>query len=187
MTTDRAWSTELHFDPFVRQIAPRLLNFFARRVSQLDDAGDCLGETLLVLWRRRKDLPSHEDERAAWAFGVAHGVLLNHRRTALRRMSLTARLREELVIWSATTEQINPAAEQLRSALSAIRPGDRDLVLLVAWEGFSLQEAASILGIRPAAARARYSRARARLRTLLSGGETVSTGEESRNETRAKQ
>jgi len=51
--------------------------------------------------------------------------------------------------------------------LSHLRPLDRELILLVAWEGFSLGEAATILKISPTATRARYSRARARLIKLL--------------------
>ena len=43
------------------------------------------------------------------------------------------------------------------------------VLLLVAWEGFGVGEAGAVLGISDQAARARYSRARTRLRRTLGG------------------
>jgi RNA polymerase sigma-70 factor (ECF subfamily) len=44
---------------------------------------------------------------------------------------------------------------------------DRELLLLVAWEGLSPNEVAKVLGISSLAARSRLHRARRRLRALI--------------------
>ena len=51
----------------------------------------------------------------------------------------------------------------LRGALQALRPDDRDLILLVAWEELDAAGAAQVLGIGVTAARVRLHRARRRL------------------------
>jgi RNA polymerase sigma-70 factor (ECF subfamily) len=45
---------------------------------------------------------------------------------------------------------------------------EEELIVLVHWEGFSVAQAAIIIGIRPGAARMRYHRARLRLLAALS-------------------
>jgi RNA polymerase sigma-70 factor (ECF subfamily) len=52
-------------------------------------------------------------------------------------------------------------------ALGQLRSVDRDLILLVAWDGLSPSAACSVLGLRPVTARSRLHRARQRLAALL--------------------
>ena len=56
---------------------------------------------------------------------------------------------------------------ELARALAALDARDRELVLLVAWEGLSLAEAAAALGCRSGTAAVRLHRARRRLHTAL--------------------
>ncbi|TFC63078.1 RNA polymerase sigma factor [Cryobacterium sp. TMB1-7] len=151
-------------EEFIRSIADEVLAYFARRVTPHEDAADCLSETLLVLWRRRDTLPQVDAERRAWSFGVAHNVLAAHRRSGARRLALTGRLRDELSVWPIAPESSDDAAI---TALASLSARDQELVTLVVWEGLSIAEAGIIIGIRPEAARARYSRARRSLRTRL--------------------
>ncbi|MCU1407713.1 MAG: DNA-directed polymerase specialized sigma subunit, sigma24 [Glaciihabitans sp.] len=151
------------FDETVRPLMPALLAYFARRVSPTEDAADCLSETLVVLWRRRSELPEETGEMRAWSFGVAKGVLANHQRSQLRRGRLSGRLREEISL-------APPAAavdHTLREAMAKLAPADRELVMLIAWDGFGVAEAGALLGLSPVVARARYSRARKTLREQL--------------------
>jgi RNA polymerase sigma-70 factor (ECF subfamily) len=149
---------------FIRSIAPELLAYFARRVMPNEDAADCLSETLLVLWRRRDRLPSDHGDRRAWSYGVAHRVLAAHRRSGVRHLSLTARLRDELRHHPIAPESDDDVATK---ALASLSPRDQELVSLVVWEDLTVAQAASVLGIRADAARARYSRARRALRARL--------------------
>lgn len=156
--------TATDIDAFVRSIAHELLGYFARRVTPEEDAADCLSETLLVLWRRHDRFPARHEERRAWSYGIARRVLAAHRRAGIRRLAITTRLREEL-----QREPIAPASndDAAITALSSLPERDRELVCLIAWEGLGVAEAGAVLGLRPDAARARYSRARRRLRAHL--------------------
>ena len=69
-------------------------------------------------------------------------------------------------------------ARPLKAALSALRPYDREVLLLVAWEGLTPAEAAVALGIPHGTARSRLHRARVTLRLALARGETPDNGKE---------
>jgi len=60
-----------------------------------------------------------------------------------------------------------PALRALLPALRALPPGERDVLLLVAWEQLTPAEAAEVLGIPQGTARSRLHRARAALRPVL--------------------
>jgi RNA polymerase sigma-70 factor (ECF subfamily) len=66
--------------------------------------------------------------------------------------------------WDAVDERLDAWAERgrLRAALAVLTDSDRELLLLVGWEGLSQAEAATALGISPGAARVRLHRARKR-------------------------
>ncbi|HEV7951071.1 MAG TPA: sigma-70 family RNA polymerase sigma factor [Glaciihabitans sp.] len=153
------------FEEYIESISAEVLAYFARRVHNRDDAADCLSETLLILWRRRDNIPSAFDDKRAWTFGVAHGVLQNYQRSGIRRLALADRLRDQLLTQPATEEP--EGNDALTRALASLKDADRELVTLIAWEGLNLIQAAAILNINHAAARTRYSRARLRLRRAL--------------------
>ncbi len=66
--------------------------------------------------------------------------------------------------WDAVDARLDAEANrgQLRSALTVLSERDRELLLLVAWEGLTPAEAAEVLGIGSVAARSRLHRARRR-------------------------
>jgi len=140
-----------------------LLNYFRRRVAVEEDAADLVAETYLVLWRRIDSVPEGREDARCWAFGVARGVLANHSRGVRRRLSLADRLRDELRTGSrgATTEcaEVDGLLEQLDTT-------DRDLLTLTCWDGLTLTQAATVLGLNPSTARVRVHRARQRLQSL---------------------
>ena len=146
----------------VRRTGPDLLAYFVRRVADREDAADCVAETFVVLWRRRDSVPTDDDAARAWLFGIARKVLSSFLRGRLRRSNLADRLRLEL-----REDAVAPRDTELEEALGRLRRDDAELVRLVAWEGFGVEEAGAVLGLSPAASRKRYSRARASLRALL--------------------
>ena len=153
------------FAEYVRDVAPDLLAYFVRRIRPSEDAADCVAETMVVLWRRRAELPEDHDAARAWAFGIARGVANNHRRSGSRRLALADAVRA--AVQARAIPNPGELRTELADALATLREADRELVLLVAWEGLSLESAAMVLGITAVAARARYSRARAKLRAVL--------------------
>ena len=101
-----------------------------------------------------------------WLFGVARGTLLNHSRGERRRWALADRIRSH-VSQELSTAPADAGAE-VRDAISRLDPDLAELVRLVHWDGFSLTDAAELLGIPASTARGRYQRAKAELRAALS-------------------
>ena len=144
-------------------LIPALSSYFVRRLDNREDAADAVSETLVVLWRRERSVPRDDEGRRRYAFGVARNVLAAARRGRIRHHALSSTLLADAAD-DAAAELLDL---DLRAALAAMSERDREIVLLVAWEGFGVAEAGAVLGLKPDAARARYSRARARLRAAL--------------------
>lgn len=145
---------------------PELVGYFLRRLGDPDDAADAAADALVILLGKRHSLPTGLEEMRRYSYGVAHKVLLRARRGRVRRTELATRLRAEL------PDAVPPpsiADDRLVRALARLHEKDRELLLLVAWEGFGVAEAGALLGLRAESARKRYSRVRARLRAELSG------------------
>ena len=144
--------------------ADDLLAFFERRVVPRADAADLLAETLIVGWRRAADLPDDELGARRWLFGIARNVLLNAERGSRRRHRLANRVRAALTVAE------SPAADagaEVRDALTRLEPDLAEIVRLVHWDGFTLADAAEIVGIPASTARGRYQRAKEELRVAL--------------------
>lgn len=140
-----------------------------RRLGDRDAAEDATTEVFVVAWRRADAVPAGEP--LPWLYGVARRVLANHRRGDARRRAL-----DELVVAapSVAADAVVPDLagavvdrDALRAGLAALSEGDREVVLLVAWEGLTVAEAAVVLGCRRSAAAVRLHRARKRLRAAL--------------------
>jgi RNA polymerase sigma-70 factor (ECF subfamily) len=150
----------------LRSNADDLLAYFERRVKVREDAADLLGETMLQAWRRVAALPAEDTVRQRmWLFTVAANVLANHRRTAGRRSALTERLRRHIAASPMSTDPVEALA--VREAVLHLHAAQRELVMLIHWDGFTIVEAAEILGVNPSTARGRYAAARTALRDAL--------------------
>lgn len=145
--------------------AADMLSYFGRRVQISADAADLLSETFLVAWRRGGRMPADPEQARMWLFGVARRVLANAARGAVRHTDLADKLRGHLQ--TLPTEPVDADTLDVRAALETIPADQSELVRLVLWDGFTLPEAAMILGISESTARGRYQRARAQLRELL--------------------
>ncbi|WP_433675328.1 RNA polymerase sigma factor [Microbacterium gorillae] len=140
-----------------------LLRYLHRRVGA-DDAPDLLGETLLIAWRRVDDVPADPQQARMWLFGLARGTLLNHARGQRRRLALVDRIRSHV-----TSAVAAPADDggDVRDAIARLKPELAEIIQLVHWDGFTLAQAAEIIGIPAATARSRYARAKEELRAAL--------------------
>lgn len=157
---------QVHFSRVYREQGQAVLAYALRRVEDREDAADVVAETFLIAWRRLGEVPSGEEARL-WLYAVARRVIANLRRTERRRTRLGRRLAESLRTELATHPvPAGEAAEVLR-AMAGLSDGDRELLLLVSWEGLTPGEAAKVLEVSSLAARSRLHRARRRLRDLL--------------------
>ena len=137
---------------------------YLRRRTDHHVAEDLTTEVFVVAWRRRPDIPA---DALPWLYGVARHVLANHRRGAARAAGLT----EEAMLHAPVAEDDHADLVGVRvdvaTALGQVPPADREVLLLVAWEGLTSAEAAQVLGCRASTARVRLHRARKRLRVVL--------------------
>jgi RNA polymerase sigma factor (sigma-70 family) len=151
------------FEQLYRATYPRVLAY-ARSAAAPEDADDAVAETYAIAWRRQRDIPSGAE--LGWLIGVVRRVLANTRRGRRRAGALHALL--NLQPRAPGPDPADRVADpELRAALLALSPLDREAVVLTAWLDLSSTDAAEALGITPAAFRMRAARARRRLRAAL--------------------
>jgi RNA polymerase sigma-70 factor (ECF subfamily) len=138
----------------------RAVSAYALRRTTPAEAEDAVAETFLVAWRRLDELP---EDAKPWLLGVARRVLANQRRAAGRRHALTER-----VAGVTASEQDPPRRPDVLQALATLSDVDREVLLLVAWDGLSIEEAATALHCTRTATKVRLHRAKRRFRAELS-------------------
>ena len=149
----------------VKDHAGSLLDYLVRRVPDREDAADLLGETLVVVWRKVRSVPSDPIEARMWMFGIARRVLSQSWRSRARRHALTDKLAHHLAELAPAEEQDHAA--DVRAAIAELQAIDQEIIRLVYWDGFTLTDVAQHLGVNPATVRSRHARARTLLQTLL--------------------
>lgn len=164
--TDASHSDTTRFEAVFEAHHRRAFAYALRRTASEADAEDVVAETFAVAWRRVADLPPTE-RALPWLLGVARRVAANHRRGARRWLGLLERLRAEPQVIQ------GPAPEtRATEALARLRPDDRELLRLLAWDGLSQAEAGEVLGISANAVAIRLHRARRRFADALAAIET---------------
>ena len=151
--------------------APTIHRYLARRLGG-QVADDLLGETFLIAFggRGRYD-PAFPDARP-WLYGIATNLAGRRRREEAREYRLRAALgppAEQACHAEQVAAQVTAQAQNARlaAALAALSPGDRDVLLLIAWESLSYEEVAAALGIPVGTVRSRLNRARKKVRAQL--------------------
>lgn len=125
-------------------------------------ADDVVAETFLVAWRRLHDVPV--DDPLPWLLAVARNVWLNQRRSERRYGALLRRL----PVPEPAPAPAEPSdVEHIRRALARLRPGDQEVLRLVAWDGLTPAQAAKVLGCGTGSFRVQLHRARQRLAAEL--------------------
>jgi RNA polymerase sigma factor (sigma-70 family) len=151
------------FERLYRDHHPAVRAYLLRR-AEPELAQDALSETFLAAWRRLDELP---EDRLPWLLATARRTLANERRSAKRLGGLRERMATR-----ETTEAANPAeqvadADLMRRALSTLSEADREVLMLVAWEGLDTARAAQVAGCSRATFAVRLHRARKRLDRAL--------------------
>jgi RNA polymerase sigma-70 factor (ECF subfamily) len=160
--------TELEFVALYRESYGRVLAYLRRRVDE-ETARDIAAATFLTAWRRRSEAVAGG---LPWLYVAARLTLANALRAEERKSRLNARLMDAARVEIESTANSNHRAT-VAEALVKLSDADRELVLLTAWEGLSVSEAAAVLGISAAAASKRLQRARRRLAHRLTRAEST--------------
>lgn len=145
------------FEDYKRDIA----SYCRWRTGSQADAEDAVAEVFLVAWRKIELIPEGDGARA-WLYAAARRVTANNRRSRRRRNALVERVTNErsfeLSHGMATEETV------VHEALAMLSEQDREMLLLVEWEGIRPAELGEVLGCQEVTARGRLHRARARFR-----------------------
>jgi RNA polymerase sigma-70 factor, ECF subfamily len=149
--------------------AAALLRFLGRRVGAKVAEG-LVGELFRIAFERRKAFDTSRDSALPWLYGIGSNLLLKHRRGEARRLRANARMAAD----EAADRRPSVAALDARllfprvaDAIEALPDGEREALLLFAWEDLSYQSVAAALELPIGTVRSRLNRARARLRELL--------------------
>jgi RNA polymerase sigma factor (sigma-70 family) len=146
--------------------APAVFRYLARRAGPAA-AEDLLSEVFIAALSASSRVMAHDSGSALpWLYGIGLNVLRRHFR---QQQSAPGVTRDFGMDWDAVDDRLDAWAERgrLRAALAVLTDSDRELLLLVGWEGLSQAEAATALGISRGAARVRLHRARKRALSAL--------------------
>jgi RNA polymerase sigma-70 factor (ECF subfamily) len=154
---DRA---QLQYERLYRVHAQAVYAYCLRRTTT-DEAKDAMADVFVVAWRRFEVMPQG-DSTLPWLYGVARKVLSDQQRSARRRDRLFVR-----AVSNFETAVPGPEAQIVRrseheaviSALGRLPEKDRDIVLLVQWEGLSREKVAEMMYLSRSAIDKRIARA----------------------------
>jgi RNA polymerase sigma-70 factor (ECF subfamily) len=148
--------------PSLRRYAWSLL----RNKSDADDlVQDCLVRALDSMDSLRRD-----SDLRAWLFTIMHNIFASRWRRMRNRARLLAEHTETEAIIAAPQQASAEMRDVLRG-LDTLPDEQREVILLVAVEGFHYDEVASMLGIPIGTVMSRLSRARDRLSQFVQGQE----------------
>lgn len=152
------------FEEVFRRSYLPVLRFLRRRLPSAT-AEDAAAEVFLVAWRNRREMRGRE---LPWLYGIARRVAANALRARERADRLDDRIRSE------SEGQSESAAEDAvlgrlgaQRALERLPAQEQEVLLLVAWDGLGVRDAAQVLGCSTGAFRVRLHRARRLLEAAL--------------------
>lgn len=145
--------------PSLRRYATALLH---DREAADDLVQDCLERALRkrLLWRRGSSM-------RAWLFTILHNLYVNGVRRNSRMPSMIAE--ENAAVSYQEPHQADTLMGDIVDCIDQLPNTQRQVLLLVALEGFSYKEVGRIVGVPVGTVMSRLSRARENLRRLMEG------------------
>jgi len=170
----RSLDTPASFGDVFDRHATTLFRYFVRRVGP-DDADSLLGELFRVAFEKRATFDTERSDARPWLYGIAGNLLARHRQGEARRLAATARLLNTSIVTADDVPDVDARLDATRlwvdvaAAIATLPKGERDTLLLFAWEGMQYEQIAAALGVPVGTVRSRLNRARGRLRELVGG------------------
>lgn len=137
-----------------RNHLPAVSKYLARRVARAD-VEDLASDIFEIAWRKRKEFK--EGAELAWLYRIGGYVIANHRRREAKRAWLPL-LDTDAAAPSA--EALGIANVSIAQAWAALKPAERNILALSAFDGLSVNDLAVALEITPNTASQRLGRAR---------------------------
>jgi RNA polymerase sigma-70 factor (ECF subfamily) len=163
---DWAWR-ELYED-----VAPALARY--ARASGVADPEDLVGDVFLRAVRTLERFDGGRREFRAWMFAIARNAMVDEARKRVRHRTepLPAHVLAEIgPVGDAEDEAMRAVTESsVRSAMAALTPDQRDVLLLRILGDLTVDEVASVIGKRPGAVKALQARGLERIRRNIGTG-----------------
>jgi RNA polymerase sigma-70 factor, ECF subfamily len=155
--------------------APFIHRYVNRRAGR-QAADDLTAETFLAAFSKRGQYDLGHPDARPWLYGIATNLIGQHRREEVRQYRIRQAVVPDLDLpdlaeRAATDMTARAARGALVAALAGLSPGDRDVLILIAWEELTYPEAARALGIPVGTVRSRLNRARRTIRAELAAGD----------------
>lgn len=160
------------FDALFQRHRDRLWAIALRTMRDPEEAADALQEAMISAFRRAASFRG-DSRVTTWLHRIVVNACLDRiRRNAVRRGEpLPSDVDRDLGLASTEDITVGIEPEQVRDvvqdALGQISPDQRAALVLVDMEGYSVEEAARMLGCATGTVKSRCSRGRARLAPLL--------------------
>ena len=167
-----SWESPAAFGELFDRHATTMFRYFVRRVGP-DDADSLLGDLFRIAFEKRTVFDTDRAEARPWLYGIASNLLARHRQGEARRLDATARLVHASPTASDLFSEADSRVDATRrwadvaAAIATLPPGERDALLLYAWEGMPYDQIAVALHVPVGTVRSRLNRARGRLRELV--------------------
>ncbi|MFP3883558.1 MAG: RNA polymerase sigma factor [Actinomycetota bacterium] len=168
MGTSSSERAQEPFEALYEKYRQQVFAYCTRRVGS-SEAADACAETFLVAWRRLEEVPEPPDT-LPYLYGIAANVISNQRRALRRRTRLNSKLRNLGVAPSVNPSTIvvrDDQAREVEDAVRRLKPKDREIVMLYAWEDLSRETIADMLGMTKVAVDQRIHRSYKRLARIL--------------------
>jgi RNA polymerase sigma-70 factor (ECF subfamily) len=144
-----------HFDP--------IYGYLSRRIGP-DTGSELASEVFTAAFAQRARYDLSRADAAPWLYGIAANLLRRRHRSESRRLRAYARTPVERAPEMAAGLPADPG---IAAALAALRPVDREVLLLFAWADLDYEQIAEALRVPVGTVRSRLHRARQQLRAAL--------------------
>jgi RNA polymerase sigma factor (sigma-70 family) len=168
---ERSWAEPEQFAVLFDRHAPFIHRYAARRIGA-EAAEDLVAETFLAAFGKRRQYDTGYPDARPWLYGIATNLVGQHRRDEFRQYRIQQAALPDLDLPGhaervAASVTAHAMRRVLTAALADLPDGERDVLILIAWEQLSYDETARALGIPLGTVRSRLNRARGRLREAL--------------------
>ena len=144
---------------------PALRAFAISLTGNVALADDMVQDTIVKAWTHIDSFQTGTNMRA-WLFTILRNTFYSHRRKRKRALPDPEGI-HAASLYEKPEHDSKLAMTDFRAAFAKLSDEHREVLLLVGASGFSVQEAAEMIGVPPGTVKSRASRARSRLCALL--------------------
>ena len=130
------------FNALYERTYRQISQYVFRRISF--DVEDVVDEVYITAWRKRGEIPNEHEKALLWLYAVGRKVIANKVRWKAR-LNRFNKLNNPLV--AAEAKNVSPRDNWVQEVLISMPVNQREALILVEWDGLSIDEAAVVLGI----------------------------------------